>query len=475
MEVGRLGNSFYVAGGLPSARHGDWYVTLKPGESYQAAPMAFGCVEGGFTEAIATLQGFRRKACRPDSDADRHLPVFFNDYMNCLNGNPTEEAEIPMIDAAAAGGADYFVIDAGWFEPKAKTWGSSLGDWRESPDRFPRGLAWLCDYIRSKGMEAGLWAEIECVSPKAKVAGKPDSWFVCANGRRVNVGGLYFFNFANEQVRKYCTDAVVRLARDYGMRYIKLDYNADSGLGDNRTQPSLGAGQTANIRGFYQWLDGIRAAVPELIVENCGSGGQRFEYGLLNHTHVQSTSDQTDYRRYPSIMAGCLAAGLPEQMCCWSYPLEGQDDEAICFNLVTPMLSRWHLSGRIDRVGASGLALVRQATDLWKRRVRANIPKMTPFWPTPFRHLHEQDCWLAAGLRNLAGTKAFVTVFRLNSPLSTVELPVDGLKLAGAEARILFPTHLGGQVKLNRKAGELVVTLPRPYSAKLIEISAGRK
>lgn len=473
MEVARIGEAFYVAAGGPSARYGDWYVTLKPGESYTSAPLAIGCVAGGFEAAIAALQAYRRKACHVDSRPDRGLPVFFNDYMNTLNGNPTIENEPPLIDAAAAAGADYYVIDAGWFDPKAKTWGFGLGDWEESPDRFGEaGLRGLCDYIRSKGMTPGLWAEIECVTDKAKVSKKPDSWFVCARGHRVASGGRMFLNFANPQVRQYAHDVLDRLRRDYGIGYLKLDYNADSGVGDDQATPSLGAGQVANTRGFYRWLEELHERHPDLIVENCGSGGMRFDYGLLSRTQVQSTSDQQDHKRYPSIMAGVLAAGLPEQMCIWSYPQPSFGDEEICLNLVTPMLARWHLSGHLDQMSPRQLGFVREAVSTWKARVRKHIPKMVPFWPTPLRHLHEQDAWLAAGLRDAAGRHAFVSVFRLDSAERRVTLPLESLSLAGAEARVLFPTTLGGSVKLDRRKRTLTAELPKPYSARLVEIAA---
>ena len=476
MEVGRLGDAFYIAAGGPSARYSDWYVTLAPGESYQAAPVGFGCAVGGFEQAIAALQTYRRKACLPASRADEHLPVFFNDYMNCLNGNPTAENEPPLIRAAAVGGAEYYVIDAGWFDPKDKTWGFGMGDWLPSADRFgPAGLAGLCDLIRSHGMKPGLWCEIECVTEAAQAAKRPDSWFLCAHGHRVVSGGRMFFNFANPEVRSYCHAVMDRLCRDFGMAYLKLDYNADAGLGDNQASPSLGAGQVASTRGFYQWLDELRANHPDLIVENCGSGGMRLEYGQLSHTHVQSTSDQQDWRLYPSILAGVLAGGLPEQMCVWSYPQGEDDDETLCFKLVTPMLARWHLAGRLDNLSPAGLAVVRQATDLWKRRVRRRIPAMTPFWPLPWRHVGDQDAWLAAGLRDPKGRRAFVSVFRLDSAKKSATLNLASLDLTGSSARILFPTGLGGACRLDRRAKTLTVSLPKRYSARFIEIGLAGK
>ena len=78
----------------------------------------------------------------------------------------------------------------------------------------------------------------------------------------------------------------------------KLDYNADAGLGDNRLSPSRGARQVASTRGFLGWLDELRARHRDLMIKNCASGGMRLDHGLRARTHVQSITDQEDYRRY---------------------------------------------------------------------------------------------------------------------------------------------------------------------------------
>jgi alpha-galactosidase len=466
-EVGRAGHAFYVAAGLPSLRHGDWAVTLAPGEAYAAAPLGFGCARGGFAEAIAALTRYRRAACAPKSPADRGRPLIFNDYLLCLQANPLVENTLPMIETAAEAGAEYYVIDAGWFDPRGGP--QCLGDWQESGDRFgDLGLAGICDRIRARGMQPGLWAEIECVSEAAMLAGKPDHWFVCTDGHRVRSNGRLFLNFASPEVRAYAQAVIDRLRRDYGIKYLKLDYNADAGLGDNQLTASRGAGQVASTRGFFDWLEEVGARHPDLIIENCASGGMRLDYGLLARTHVQSITDQEDYRRYPSIVTGVLAAGLPEQMCVWSFPQGGQDDEAVCMNLVAPMLARWHLSGRIDQLTASQRVVVRQATDLWKRFVRGVTSEMVPFWPLPFRHLHETDRWIAAGLRSVVGDHAFVTLFRLDADEEVV-LPLGELLGEDGKVAVLFPTHL--PTRLERLgAGMLRVALPQPWSARLIEI-----
>ena len=65
--------------------------------------------DGDVNEAMAELTEYRRKIRRPNED-DEKLNVVFNDYMNCLMGDPTEEKEKAIIDKAAAMGCEYYCL-----------------------------------------------------------------------------------------------------------------------------------------------------------------------------------------------------------------------------------------------------------------------------------------------------------------------------------------------------------------------------
>ena len=101
--------------GPGDARH-NWRQPLEPGASFRTVPAALALsADGGPDDAFAALTRYRRAARRPHPD-HRRLPVIFNDYMNCLMGDPTAEKLLPLVDAAAEAGAEYFVIDAGWYD-----------------------------------------------------------------------------------------------------------------------------------------------------------------------------------------------------------------------------------------------------------------------------------------------------------------------------------------------------------------------
>lgn len=136
-EIGDQNCHFYLAVSGPTEIQSHWSKNLKPGDSFTTVPVAVGVGHDDFEEAIGTLTKYRRRIRRPNKD-NENLPVIFNDYMNCLFGDPTTEKEFPLVDAAEKAGCEYFVIDAGWYADG--NWWDSVGEWQESRKRFPNGV-----------------------------------------------------------------------------------------------------------------------------------------------------------------------------------------------------------------------------------------------------------------------------------------------------------------------------------------------
>ena len=164
----------------------------------------------------------------------------------------------------------------------------------------------MLDHIREKGMISGLWLEPEVVGIHSPLAAKPDAWFFVRHGKRVIDHSRYLLDFRNPEVRAYLSEVVDRLVGQYGIGYIKMDYNVDGLEGTELRADSFGQGLLEHNRAVLAWLDTVLARYPNLTIENCGSGGGRMEYAMLSHLQLQSSSDQTDYRLYPSIAVGLL-------------------------------------------------------------------------------------------------------------------------------------------------------------------------
>lgn len=452
----------------PTEHDNHWWKQLRPGEEFVSVPAAVGAVQGGFEEAIGQLTTYRRAIRRPNDD-NRLLRVIFNDYMNCLWGKPTTEKLLPLIDAAAEVGSEYFCIDAGWYAPG--DWWDGVGEWLPSKERFPEGIKYVLDYIRSKGMIPGLWLELEVMGIRSpKLAETDDSWFFKRHGQRVKDRSRYQLDYRNPDVIAHANEVIRRLVEDYGVGYIKMDYNINAGIGTETDADSFGDGLLQHNRAYLAWLDSIFAKYPDLVIENCSSGGMRMDYAMLSRHSIQSTSDQEDYVKYAAIAASSPSALTPEQSAIWSYPLREGDDEEVVFNMVNAMLLRVHQSGHLAELSPRRRELVKEALDYYKT-IRGDIRESLPFWPLGLPKA--QDEWISFGLRR--GDRAYVAVWRIGGDASEAVLPIAGLAGADAEARIAYPSASGdSRVAWDAAAGALRVELPQAKTARLIELTIKR-
>jgi alpha-galactosidase len=122
--------------GPTSAEH-SWSLRLEPGDRFSSVPATLAVSPGGLEGALAEMTRHRRLTRRPNRD-DRECPVIFNDYMNCLMGDPTTEKLRPLVRTAAEAGCEYFVIDCGWYSDDPGWW-DTVGDWEPAATRFPGG------------------------------------------------------------------------------------------------------------------------------------------------------------------------------------------------------------------------------------------------------------------------------------------------------------------------------------------------
>jgi alpha-galactosidase len=448
----------YAYLGGPDDLHSAAWKSLKPGETYESVPVAVGCVRGGFGEGVEALTRYRRVGCEKPRPVNLRCPVIFNDYMNCLWGDPTEAKELPLIAAAAKTGCEYFVIDAGWYADLHEDWSPTIGAWEPSATRWPHGLKFVLDQIRQAGMIPGLWLEPEVAGQKSLLARKPDNWFFVRHGRRVLKNSRFLLDFRNPQVRTYLDQVIARVVNEYGAGYIKMDYNVDSLQGTELNADSFGQGLLDHNRAHLDWLDSVLDRYPELVIENCGSGGGRMDYAMLSRLQLQSMTDQEDYLKLPAILVGASAAVLPEQLAIWSYPLANADAEQASFNMVTAMMCRIHQSGRLDSLASAASTQITEGLRIYKEILRNHIPAAVPFYPLGMSDVTNSKTPVALGMRSPQQT--LVAVWRIDGP-ETVQ--ISG---ASTDSKLLYPTDLG--IKITPGKDALHVEFPRTRMACLI-------
>lgn len=168
-ELGDWKDDIYLATTGPDSNDHDWRQRLVPGESFTSATATVCHVFGDADAAFGTLTQYRRRIRRAHPDHE-HLPIIFNDYMNCLMGDPTDAKILALIEPVARSGAEYFVIDAGWYADD-NDWWDDVGAWVPSKKRFPMGFKNLLEKIREAGLKPGLWIEAEVIGVSSPVVG----------------------------------------------------------------------------------------------------------------------------------------------------------------------------------------------------------------------------------------------------------------------------------------------------------------
>lgn len=464
-EVGDSRNQIYLQLSGPAEAENHWFRSLKPGEIFTTVPAAV-APAANFEEAVERMTAYRRAVRRRNED-DEKLPVIFNDFMNCLGGDPTAEKEYPLIDAAAAIGCEYYTIDAGWYANGS--WWSRVGEWEPAEKRWPGGIGRVLSYIRQKGMVPGLWLELEVMGIHCPIAQElPDDWFFMRHGKRVIDHGRYQLDYRNPQVREFADGVIRRLVEEYGVGYIKMDYNIDAGTGTETGADSAGDGLLSHNRAYLEWLDHVFETWPDLIIENCGSGGMRITDALLSRHSIQSSSDQTDYLAYAAIAAAAPAAVTPEQNAVWSYPLRDADAEQTAFNMVNAMLMRIHQSGHLARLSEENISLIREGIAYYKE-IRRLIKASVPFWPLGMPAFGQGR--FALGMMN--GECAHLALWRTEDPGEAVTVPLKGFEERfGRRIRsveTVYPKELPCAWEWDERSRNLTVRQPEK-SARLFRI-----
>lgn len=449
----------------------NWFVDLKPNESYTTYPAVYGLIKGSFEEAVRELIKYKRKASQSNL---KEIPLVFNDFMNCSWAMPSDKNLIPLINAASYVGMEYFCIDAGW---------SENGEWIPNDDIFgDYKFKGIIEYIKNKGIKPGVWFEFETTTYKMADKFINEDWLLT----RYNVPMPHhrpLLNMRNKAAREYLM-ARVDYVYSLGVRYIKNDYNYSTQIGTTVYGESPAEGTMQNTLAFYTFIDEIKAKYPDMVLENCGGGALREDNGTLKHFDLQSTSDQEDYTLYPSILIGTMAMMPPEKAGIWSYPYpmlysyigqtkiddkfikEWADGEQTIFNMINGMIGILYLSGHIDNCDEKNLLLIKEGVSVYKT-YRDWLRKSYPAFVMPMKHLSDKT-FNAFGLIDETGEQMILAVWNLQDVNNIVEIDLTRYNME--KVKKLYPTNFEGVTYVYEK-NILSVKFNKHYSARLFKLS----
>ncbi len=275
----------------------DFFTDVAPGGEYESAPLYL--AEGADQEAacLEMRRYFRARLSLLNDGGIADVPLEYNEWWPYEDKFINEAVYQENAVLAKEIGCRYAMMDAGWFggNEDGQGWYEKRGDWAIINRKdFPSGMKALCDKAKSIGILPGLWCEIEAVGKDAHLHATHGHLIARREGKP-----LGYVCLGSEEGRTWAMGGVDRILGEYGAKWIKFDFNLDPAPGCDVTGHGHGEGDGlhAHYRGYYRLLEEIHLKYPDVVIENCSSGGLRMDVGMLSHTHWTHLSDP-DYTEF---------------------------------------------------------------------------------------------------------------------------------------------------------------------------------
>ena len=320
-------------------------------------------------------------------------------------------------------GVTYLVIDAGWYKKAGMPWDNCAGDWEVSNELFPAGLKATADALRAIGLVPGIWFEFEVACRDADGYAETEH-LLKRMGRPLTSGVRRFWDFRQAWVREYLNRRVVDLLKECGFGYLKIDYNETIGAGCDGAE-SLGEGLRSHIAAVQDFIRSIRQELPDLVIENCSSGGQRAEPSMVALTSVTCFSDTHECVQIPIMAANMHRVILPRQNLIWCVVRPHDSEKRLRYSLAATLLGRMCLSGDITLLSDSAQRLVDDAIAFYRQAVPVIKDGFTRRYGPPVLNYAHPDGWQAIVRTNEEYVLIVIHTFGGELP-PAIELPIPG-------------------------------------------------
>jgi len=272
---------------------------LQPGESFETPWFTGGYSDRGFEHMSESLYDWQLDHLMPRGKATDKAhavrPVIYNSWYPYLF-DVREDNCLALIEKCAPLGVELFVIDDGWM-PKRVNDRAGLGDWIPDKARFPHGMGVISRACHDRGMLFGLWVEPEMVNPDSDLYRAHPDWVIHSATRPMALQrNQLVLNLARDDVRDWAIAWLDDLIDSYQLDYLKWDMNryvSENGWPDAPVEErqSLAIRYTRNLMTIWKHLNEKH---PDVLFENCASGGGRSDFGMVPYADRINRSDNAD-------------------------------------------------------------------------------------------------------------------------------------------------------------------------------------
>lgn len=258
--------------------------TLQSGEVFETPEAVIAFSDRGFDGLSQRMHRFVEDHIIPTQWRGKERPVLFNSWEGCMFDFDHRKL-VGLAKEAKDLGCELFVLDDGWFGKRDHD-KAGLGDYDVNMKKLPRGLKGLAEKICDLGMSFGLWFEPESVNMDSQLYRAHPDWALTDSFPSLLSRHQLLLDLTRAEVRDYIVENVGRTLDSAPITYVKWDMN--------RHSIALGAKAHDYILGLYDVLRRIFQPRPQILLENCSSGGNRFDLGMLCFGPQTWCSDNTD-------------------------------------------------------------------------------------------------------------------------------------------------------------------------------------
>ena len=269
---------------------------IEHDESFTTPEVVLTYSSEGLGKMTRTLHDFYREHLIRSTWKYARRPILLNSWEAAYFDFDSDRL-MDLAKLAYACRIDLLVVDDGWFSMHRDSPQDGLGDWFVNKNKLKGGFTALSTYLHEHQMRFGLWFEPEMVSPNSELFRKHPDWILQLKDRTPGLcRGQWVLDFSNPEVITCLFEQICAVIREYQVDYIKWDMNrplCDIGsafLPDDRQ----GELWHRHVLGLYRLQEMILKEFPSLLLENCSSGGARFDPGMLYYSPQIWCSDDMD-------------------------------------------------------------------------------------------------------------------------------------------------------------------------------------
>ncbi|MEW5979443.1 MAG: alpha-galactosidase [Acidobacteriota bacterium] len=269
-------------------------LALSPGETVRQPSVLMGRYRGDVNAAFRDFRRHIRDYVQPKLNGKTMLPVTSFDNYYGDRGNWTDQAFLDEMPLAEKAGIEYVVLDGGWngggWDSNFRSLVPYIGSWELDRRKFPHGFGPVMESAKKHRRKLGIWFDIERAHTTSLAYQRHPELFSEAEDR-----GCHILKLELNSAREWAVETISSVVRQLNAKWIRFDFNSDPAAiwAGADTVDRRGLTEIRYLENLYRLMEALIERFPDMIIENCSSGGRRIDLETLRRSHTNWISDHT--------------------------------------------------------------------------------------------------------------------------------------------------------------------------------------